>query len=199
MKFSSLKVLACMVAGLVLAITSAQAVVVNPVNNVARVRITQNANQHLSLAEVQILDKLSGTDTAASTNGGTASQSTTGFGGLATRGNDGDTNGVYGAGSVTHTNVAAAGQFWEVVLGSVSTVTELSVFGRTDGCCRGRDDNLTVSFFNAAGDTLFSQDIGLFPNNAQGTFNLTFVPEPATMSLVLFAGMGVAFRRRRIA
>ena len=48
---------------------------------------------------------------------GTASQSTTGFGGNAARANDGNTNGVFGGGSITHSAADDPEPTWEVDLG----------------------------------------------------------------------------------
>ena len=60
--------------------------------------------------------------------GGTASQSSTGFGGVASRAIDGNRNGTYNAGSVTHTLTGPQPVFWEVDLGSDSHIEEYPWF-----------------------------------------------------------------------
>ena len=73
---------------------------------------------------------------------GTASQSSTGFGGLASRGNDGNTSGVFSGGSVTHT-ANQSQPFWQVDLGAIATITDIELFTRTD-CCGFRNVNFHV-------------------------------------------------------
>ncbi|MEM6964782.1 MAG: discoidin domain-containing protein, partial [Bacteroidota bacterium] len=69
--------------------------------------------------------------------GGTATQSSTGFSGVASRAIDGNTNGNYSGGnSVTHTN-NEANAWWELDMGAVEYVGMLELWNRTD-CCSGR-------------------------------------------------------------
>ena len=85
--------------------------------------------------------------------GGTASQSSTSAGGLASRGNDTMTKGFYNDGSVTHT---AGGGWWEVQLGPTTAGMELSslvAFGRGD-CCQNRMRNFKVEVFDASNAVL---------------------------------------------
>ncbi len=74
--------------------------------------------------------------------GGQASQSSIGFGGSASRAIDGNTDGVYNNGSVTHTG-SQARPWWEVDLGVVGSVDRLVLHNRTD-CCTGRLSNFAV-------------------------------------------------------
>ncbi|MEZ4885758.1 MAG: discoidin domain-containing protein [Chitinophagales bacterium] len=69
--------------------------------------------------------------------GKTVRQSTTGYGGLASRAVDGNTNGNYNAGSVTHTERNDRNQWWEVDLGQVYDIGTIKIFNRTD-CCMDR-------------------------------------------------------------
>jgi len=100
---------------------------------------------------------------AQSSEGGVASQSSTGFGGVASRGNDGNTNGVYGGGSVTHTQ-SEAGAWWQVDLGELRVLESIMLFNRID-CCGDRLDNFRVSVWvgnpNAAGIEAFGQDYSI--------------------------------------
>jgi F5/8 type C domain len=75
--------------------------------------------------------------------GKAASQSTTDFGGIASRGNDGNTSGQYFTGSsVTHT-AAETNPWWQVDLASVRMVDQVEVYNRLD-CCSNRLTNFHV-------------------------------------------------------
>jgi len=93
--------------------------------------------QYLGLAEVQVFS--SGQNIA---KGKKAKQSTTGYGGTASRAVDGNTNGVYGAGSITHTN-QQNDPWWEVDLGKSTVINKLAIWNRTD-CCTERLENFTI-------------------------------------------------------
>ncbi len=69
--------------------------------------------------------------------GKTVRQSTTGYGGLASRAVDGNTSGDYRKGSVTHTARGDRNQWWEVDLGGVYDIGTIKIFNRTD-CCMDR-------------------------------------------------------------
>ena len=75
--------------------------------------------------------------------GQVAVQSSTGFGGLASRAVDGNTNGVYRNDSVTHTEFEFA-PWWEVDLGAVHDIETVVVWNRTDNCCTSRLINFDV-------------------------------------------------------
>jgi hypothetical protein len=64
---------------------------------------------------------------------GTASQSSTNYGGVATRAVDGNTSGNWGDNSVTHTMVEDQ-PWWYVDLGSLQPIQEVKLWNRTD-CC----------------------------------------------------------------
>ena len=86
---------------------------------------------------------------------GTATQSTTNFGGDASRAIDGNTSGLYGNNSVTHTD--GAGAFWQVDLGTTRTIEQLVLWNRTD-CCGDRLTDFRVSVLSAADLELWGQD-----------------------------------------
>ncbi len=65
-----------------------------------------------------------------------ALQSSTGWSGAASRAVDGNTNGTYGSGSVTHTSFNNQ-PWWEVDLGDVYNIDEIVLWNRTD-CCQSR-------------------------------------------------------------
>ena len=72
------------------------------------------------------------------------SQSSTSSGGVATRAVDGNTNGTYNTGSVTHTQANSQNPWWRVDLGDTYNVEQISVFNRTDNCCNERLNGATV-------------------------------------------------------
>lgn len=75
-----------------------------------------------------------------------ATQSTTGWGGLASRAVDGNTSGIYNQGSITHTAVQTD-PWWRVDLGAKYSLESISVFNRTD-CCIGRMTGAKVMIGN---------------------------------------------------
>ncbi len=82
----------------------------------------------LSLAELEVMS--GGINIAPQ---GKASQSSTASGGLASRGNDGNTNGNYSeANSTTHT-ATSDNPWWELDLGKATRIDELRLWNRTDG------------------------------------------------------------------
>ncbi|MEX0314619.1 MAG: Ig-like domain-containing protein [Allomuricauda sp.] len=64
------------------------------------------------------------------------SQSSTDFNGASSRAVDGNLNGIYSNGSVTHTEMEA-NSWWRVDLGAIYDITKVNVFNRTD-CCTDR-------------------------------------------------------------
>ncbi len=87
---------------------------------------------------------------------GTATQSSVGSGGVPTRGNDGNTDGTYNNGSVTHTLGNQSVSWWEVDLGDDYEVNEIVLWNRGD-CCGIRLSNFRVSLFDGASE-VFGQD-----------------------------------------
>lgn len=79
--------------------------------------------------------------------GKAASQSSTGSGGGANRAVDGNTNGTYSVGSVTHTT-NSRNAWWQVDLGANSAIDSIQLWNRTD-CCADRLSNFYV-FVSAA-------------------------------------------------
>ena len=94
---------------------------------------------------------------------GAASQSSTELNGVASRAIDGNTNGNYSDGSVTHTN-SEANAWWEVDLGTTYPIGDINIFNRTNNCCINRLTNFTVSVVSANGTTTFSQSFNTVPN-----------------------------------
>ncbi|WP_309620289.1 alpha-L-fucosidase [Salinibacterium sp.] len=89
------------------------------------VRVQLAGTGYLALTEVKVL----GTKNLIS--GSVATQSSTEFGGAASRANDGNTNGNFSSNSVSHTG---SGQYswWDANLGAAAKVSSVQVFNRND-------------------------------------------------------------------
>lgn len=87
--------------------------------------------------------------TAASTT-----QSSTSHSGVASRACDGDRDGLYSSGSVTHTQ-SETNPWWEVDLGRVNVLQQIKIFNRTD-CCTSRLSNFYVI---VSDDPILSTDL----------------------------------------
>jgi hexosaminidase len=66
-----------------------------------------------------------------------ASQASTAYDGVAARAVDGNTDGRWGSGSVTHSEESITEPWWQVDLGSTTAVGSVELFNRTD-CCSDR-------------------------------------------------------------
>jgi len=75
------------------------------------------------------------------------SQSQTKYGGVSSRAVDGNTDGNWGGGSVTHTPENVANPWWEVDLQGSHEISKINIFGRTD-CCQNRLQRMVVTVFN---------------------------------------------------
>ena len=77
---------------------------------------------------------------------GTATQSSTGFGGEAHRAIDGNRDSSYSSGSITHTATGDASPWWEVDLGDEFGLSRVDLWNRQD-CCSERLSNFRVRVF----------------------------------------------------
>ena len=89
-------------------------------------------------------------------SGAVASQSVTAYGGLASRAIDGNRNGSWYVGSVTHTD-GSSNNWWQVDLGADRSVERIVLYNRTD-CCWERLSNFRVSVLDASGNEVAGQD-----------------------------------------
>lgn len=105
-----------------------------------RVELNGDAPRTLTLAEMQVF----GPPNLA--QGKPTEQSSDGWGGVSSRAVDGNTNGSYGGGSVTHTNVQAQ-PWWTVDLGAPHNVGVVELYNRTD-CCADRLRNFKLLVSN---------------------------------------------------
>ena len=85
--------------------------------------------------------------------GRSVSQSSTRHGGSASRAVDGNTNGIFRSSSTTHTATEAQ-PWWQVDLESISHITHINLYNRTDDCCRFR----LSDFYVLISDTPFTSD-----------------------------------------
>jgi hypothetical protein len=95
----------------------------------------QHASDYITICEFEI----SGGDNSAPVNvalNKDATQSTEGWSGAASRGVDGNTATAWGEATCTHTQNGDP-EWWQVNLGGFFSVTELSLYHRTD-CCQDR-------------------------------------------------------------
>ncbi|WP_010523138.1 S8 family serine peptidase [Aquimarina agarivorans] len=99
-----------------------------------------------------------------------ATQSSTAFGGAASRAVDGNTNGNYREGSVTHTRSERS--WWRVDLGATYNISSISVFNRTNNCCSARLNSTIVyaGLTNSTNPSDFTQ-IGNLNQNAEQSFS----------------------------
>ncbi len=100
------------------------------------VRVQLQGTNYLSLAEVQVFPPIN------LALGQPAAQSSTLNGGSASRAVDGNTDGNWDHGSVSHTDLNAQA-WWQVDLGAVMDVGQVVLYNRTD-CCRERLSNFDV-------------------------------------------------------
>jgi len=94
---------------------------------------------------------------------GTASQSSTDYGGTAELAIDGNTDGDFGNGSVSHTS-AEDNAWWQVDWGSDTPIGQIKIFNRTGSNYGDRLSNFTVILTNTSGDTTYSQTFQDPPN-----------------------------------
>ncbi len=147
-------------------------------------------------AAVTALSGLASNASAALVNvalgGKPASQSSTAFGGVASRAADGNTNGNYGGNSVTHTDENAPGSnnpFWRIDLGATIPVESITIFNRTD-CCSGRLSDIIVDFYDAnnvliASSPELNNDNGGNTNSNAGPVSLNVsMPAPVAARFV---------------
>jgi putative heme-binding domain-containing protein len=106
----------------------------------------------LTLAEVQVFSR--GVNIAPQ---GTASQSTTNWGGVAARAIDGNTNGVYGQGGQTHTRENEPDTWWQLDLPGHEPLDRIVVWNRTDsgGRYASRLDGYVLTVFDDQGRSVF--------------------------------------------
>ncbi|MBU9728837.1 glycoside hydrolase family 98 domain-containing protein [Diplocloster modestus] len=121
------------------------------------VKIQLTGKNNLSLAEV----KVNGIRENVALHK-TATQSSTLYGAGPARAVDGNTDGAYGNGSVTHTDNNNQ-PWWMVDLGNTYNLSEVVIYNRTD-TASNRLSNYRVSILNADQEMVWSQEQTDYPN-----------------------------------
>ena len=118
-----------------------------------------------------------------------ATQSSTLYGSDASRAVDGDTNGSWGSGSVSHTDDNQYA-WWQVDLGSAQSLSGINLWNRSD-CCSERGTDYWVFVSNTPFDhtltpTQQAAQPGVWSNHQTGTMGRpTRLPAPATGRYVM--------------
>ncbi len=86
---------------------------------------------------------------------GTATQSTTGYGGVPERAIDGNTNGNWGNSSLSHTAQGDAAPWWQVDLGEMLPLESIVLWNRSD-CCWTRLSNFQVAVLDFEAEEVWS-------------------------------------------
>ena len=124
-----------------------------------------------------------------------AEQSSTAHGGVASRAIDGNTSGVYRAGSVTHTRYEQH-PWWQASLASSTLISEIVIHNRTDSCCTWRLGKFYVYLsdqpFSADADRSYKLD------NDPNVQQLTYVHQLEGSSITLPVGMSAKYVRIQI-
>jgi hypothetical protein len=109
---------------------------------------------------------------------GTASQSTTAFGGDPSFAIDGVTSGVFADNSVTHTD-NELNPMWQVDLGALLDIDRIVIWGRTDVCCASRLTDFHVAVLDDNDAEVFGDDYftdGTFPDTTTDGFEIQLPP-----------------------
>jgi len=134
--------------------------------------------------------------------GKTATQSSIEYGGAASRAVDGDTNGAWSGGSVTHTE-AGSGSWWQVDLNGQYSIGDINIWNRTDTNPISRLSNYTVQILDASESPVWENIQTEYPDpsttvNAGGTIGsyvkiLQNSEEPLSLAEVeVFGSSGAA-------
>ncbi|MGJ8672285.1 galactose-binding domain-containing protein [Rubritalea sp.] len=128
----------------------------------SKVRVQLNGSNVLHLAEVVVLSYTNkGSSNLAL--GQSVTQSSTDHEGVAERAVDGNTDGDWADGSVTHTE-SEANAWWEVDLGADIDIGDIVLFNRTNNSTKSRLSDFTVSVIDSNDVTTFSQSIANYPD-----------------------------------
>lgn len=95
---------------------------------------------------------------------GTATQSSTYSTGDAAKAIDGDTNGNWSGGSVSHTTSEEANPWWEVFLAEEVTLDRIVIHNRTDNCCTERLSSFIVFVWDESGTRTLRKVISAAPD-----------------------------------
>jgi hypothetical protein len=94
---------------------------------------------------------------ALASHGSTATQSSIGWGGVPARAIDGNTNGLWGAASLTHT-LDQQNSWWQLDFGQQRTINRVVLWNRTDTGLGNRLSNFRISVSNSDGTEVAGQN-----------------------------------------
>ncbi|GAA0899215.1 MULTISPECIES: alpha-L-fucosidase [Streptomyces violaceusniger group] len=112
-------------------------------------------------------------------------QHSTAFGGVPERAVDGNTDGAWSSGTITHTNDATEA-WWQVDLGSSTDIGQVWLWNRTDPCCSERLNN----FWVMASDTGFTSGDLTESSTAPGATAVRIDGPAGDMRVVSLNGRG---------
>ncbi|ALJ04719.1 hypothetical protein APS56_06055 [Pseudalgibacter alginicilyticus] len=95
---------------------------------------------------------------------GLASQSTTAYDAPAERAIDGNSDGDFNNGSVSHTAPMDDDKWWQVDLGEDKKIEDITIYNRTQSTYSERLNNFTVSIIDSENNTVFSQFFVDYPD-----------------------------------
>ncbi|MEM7454809.1 MAG: PVC-type heme-binding CxxCH protein [Planctomycetota bacterium] len=136
---------------------SEESVQTAPIARFIRIELPGNG-RILTLAEVEVYS--SGTNVAPA---GSATQSSVGHGGVASRAIDGNTSASWTDGGQTHTSESTNGPWWEVDLGTSRPVETIRIFNRQDGDLGGRLEGFVIKVLDENRNELFASGPGAAP------------------------------------
>jgi len=122
----------------------------SPVGKIVRIDLP-GKQKMIHVAEIQVFSN--GSNVALQ---GVAKQSSTGFGGEVKRANDGNTDGKYDAGSVTHTEIED-NPWIEIELKEAVAVDSVSIWNRTDNELQKRLDGFELSILDEQRDLVWKK------------------------------------------
>ena len=122
--------------------------------NITRILVHKEQEETLSLAEVQAFT-YDGENVAL---GGTATQSSDGWDAYAPRAIDGNTSGVWGHGSVTHTASDDTGVKWWNLAITPAPVTTVVIYNRTN-CCWDRLAGSILRVYDEDGNLVLEETL----------------------------------------
>lgn len=119
------------------------------------ITVTSLEGEKVSVCSVTVGSPSNTENLALASNGAIATQSSTAYDGPPQLAIDGNTNGNYGDGSVSHTGHNDNPKWWEVNLGQDHTLWEIVIYNRTGSNYGERLNNFTVSVVDSNGNVTF--------------------------------------------
>ncbi|MBT4012520.1 MAG: DUF1553 domain-containing protein [Planctomycetaceae bacterium] len=153
-----------------------------PVGKIVRIDLP-GKQKMIHVAEIEVFSK--GSNIALQ---GVAKQSSTGFGGEVKRANDGNTDGRYDAGSVTHTEIED-NPWIEIELKEAMAIDSISIWNRTDNNVQKRLDGFEISILDAQRDLVWKKVFAKAPDKNVDVEISGLLP-------VVFASASATFEQR---